>query len=79
MSPHLYDTQVIESLDGLIPEDLLDFISVAAIFEELVDLFVGEPIQKSMYHAYPGRSSHNNKECFLRTLMSKWIKSPRGL
>lgn len=39
--------QIIEPIDGAIPEDVKDFISVGALLDEIVDLFVGGPIEKS--------------------------------
>ena len=41
--------QVLDPIDEFIPEDMHDFISARALFDEVVDLVVGEPIDKSEY------------------------------
>ena len=39
--------QILEPIDENIPEDMQDFLSARGLYEELMDLLVGEPIDKS--------------------------------
>lgn len=44
---------VIGPMDDMIPSDLHDIISAQGIFDEVVDLFVGDPIDSMVDGAYP--------------------------
>ena len=44
---HVFVHQVLDPIDEVIPEDMHDFLSAHALYDELVDLLIGEPIEKS--------------------------------
>lgn len=44
---------IIDGFNSVIPEDVQDFVSVQGLFDEIVDLFVGEPIEKMVDGVYP--------------------------
>ena len=47
MIVHFLYFQIIEGFNSLIPEDMQDFLNISALFDEIIDLLVGEPIDKS--------------------------------
>ncbi len=38
--------KLLESFNELIPEDMQDFVNIDNLYEEILDLLVGEPIEK---------------------------------
>ena len=57
-----FNFQIIETFDSQIPEDMQDFVSAGGLFDEIVELFVGGPIDQSEY-------------CFGWSFRSLWIYS----
>ena len=41
--------QIIEGFNSLVPEEMQDFLNIAGVFDEVVDLLVGGPIDNSKY------------------------------
>lgn len=44
---------IFEQFNSIIPEDMQDFVSIDNLYEEVLDLLVGEPIEKVVKNAYP--------------------------